>query len=859
MLAGSDLLDLAQVCLQAEGLAFWNQGWRFGIAPSPLRGEIEEALLAGRTFGSDWAASPGIAPGWLVVWFAPEAQRPQQWKAILSGFAQQLGSLGNDKLWRERFDLVADAVVLIDYEFRVQYVNRAAAEEKAKVPAEGQVGRCLFELYPEAENSAFHRAYQQAMESGQPAMLTEYYAPLEMWAEQKLFPDRHGLWIFSRNVSEVHQTQERLKSQEQSHQALETAYEQEHARLEMVMEGVDLGVWFCDLPFSDLDWDARCKAHFGLTPETQVTIDLFYRYILEDDHEATRLAITRSIESAAPYDIVFRTLGPDEILRWIRAVGRTSYNLQGEPVRFDGITLDVSREHQAELARQKMEERCVALVRATSSIVWTCDPQGRFVEPQREWESYTGSAWSKHQGLGWRDCVHPEDLTTLWAGFETAWLNRDLFLAHARLWSQESGAYRYSEFRAVPLMSEGNVLREWIGAVSDVHDRRESELALIHASRMKSQFLANMSHELRTPMAGVQGMLDLLYDTPLTEHQKESLDTIYDCSRSLLAVLDDVLDLSRIEAGKLVLNERVYDLQKKVDKTMALFRLQAQERGLWLRANIEEGVPTALVGDPDRIRQLLTNLVSNALKFTHQGGVDLRVSQRGERLRFAVQDTGIGIADADLAKLFRPFVQVEATTARKYGGTGLGLSIVKRLVELMGGTLAAESVPGQGSTFWFELPIRRPSPADLEKSRLPEAPHRQLPAASVLVVEDNLVISKILVSQLQKFGLAVESVDRGAKAIEAVTAQAFDLIFMDCQMPELDGYQTTARLREQGCRLPIVALTAHAMSGERERCLEAGMDDYLTKPLSLDDLRNKLEQWLLGPQRSSEATESGRD
>lgn len=845
MLAGSDLLDLAQICLQAEGLAFWNQGWRLGIAPLPLRNEIQEALLLGRNSGSTWAASPGTTSGWLVVWFSPGVQRPQRWEEILSGFAQQLGGLGNEHLWRERFDLVADAVVLIDQEFRVQYVNRAAAEERAKIPVEEQVGRSLFDLYPEAENSAFHQAYQQAMNSGQPAMLTEYYAPLGMWAEQKLFPDRHGLWIFSRNVNEVHQTQERLRSQEQSHQALETAYEREHARLEMVMEGVDLGVWFCDLPFAELAWDVRCKAHFGLPPEERVTMDTFYKYIVDEDREPTRRAIAQSIESAMGYDIIYRTLGPDGILRWIRAVGRTSYDLQGKPVRFDGITLDVSREHQAELARQKMEERCVSLVRATSSIVWTCDSQGRFVEPQREWESYTGSPWNSHRGLGWKGCIHPEDVDALWTSFEKAWLHRDLFLAHARLWSQEAKAYRHSEFRAVPLMNEVNVLREWIGAVSDVHDRRESELALIHASRMKSQFLANMSHELRTPMAGVQGMLDLLYDTQLTEHQRESLDTIYDCSRSLLAVLDDVLDLSRIEANKLVLNERVYDLQKKIDKTMALFRLQAQERGLWLRAKIEGGVPTALVGDPDRIRQLLTNLVSNALKFTHQGGVELRVSHQGERLRFAVQDTGIGIAETDLAKLFQPFVQVEATTARKYGGTGLGLSIVKRLVELMGGTLDAESAPGQGSTFWFELPIRHPSPDDLKKSTLPEAPRRQLPAARVLVVEDNLVISKILVSQLQKFGLSVESVDRGAKAIEAVVHHSFDVIFMDCQMPELDGYQTTARLRKAGCHLPIIALTAHAMSGERERCLEAGMDDYLTKPLSLEDLRNKLEQWLL--------------
>lgn len=849
MLAGSDLLDLARLCLRADGLGFWNRAWRFGIAPEHLRDDIESALSHGESEGAHWAASPCAMPGWLVAWFDPRAERPAEWREILSGFAHQLGSLGNDKLWRERFDLVADAVVLLDQDFRVQYLNSVAAQETAKLPADSRLGRSLFELYPEAKNSAFHEAYQRAFETGQPATITEYYAPLNKWAEQKLFPDRHGLWIFSRDVSDIRRAQARLSETEETHQALETVYEQEHARLEMVMEGVDLGVWLCDLPLSNLVWDARCKSHFGLSPDYHVTIETFYECLLEEDREPTRLAVEHSIENAAHYDTVFRTRGPDDILRWIRAIGRATYDLRGKPVRFDGITLDVSREHLAELARQRMEARWVSLVRATSSIVWNCDADGNFIEPQVEWERYTGAPWPLHRDHGWKSSIHPDDVKMLSQGFRDAKDTRNIFLGHARIWSREHQDYRYNEIKAVPLLTEPEVVREWVGSTTDVHDKREAELALIHASRMKSQFLANMSHELRTPMTGVQGMLDLLYDTPLTEFQKESLDTIYDCSRSLLAVLDDVLDLSRIEAGKLVLNERTYDLRKKIDKTMALFRPQAQERAIALRATLENDVPTALLGDPDRIRQLLVNLVSNALKFTHQGGVDLQVSRRESYLRFEVRDSGIGIAPEDLQKLFQPFVQVEGSTSRKYGGTGLGLSIVKRLVELMGGTLGAVSAVGEGSTFWFEIPLREASPQGSAQES--EFPPVELPRARVLVVEDNPVISKILVSQLSKLGLDVESVDRGAQALRKVPTESFDLIFMDCQMPELDGYQTTRRLRESGCRIPIIALTAHAMSGERERCLEAGMDDYLTKPLSLQELRQKLEYWLLeAPSRS---------
>ena len=845
MLSGSDLLDLACLCLGADGLAFWNQGWRFGIPPEELRHSIESDLTSGRCEGELWAASPGSAPGWLVSWFAPGSERPPQWRDILSGFAQQLGTLGNDKLWRERFDLVTDAVLLLDRDFRIQYVNRAASEEKTHHRTDFQVGTYLFELYPEAKDSAFHQAYQQAFESGEASSITEYYAPLDMWAEQKLFPDRHGLWIFSRNVSDFRNTQARLTETEETHQALESIYEQEHARLEMVMEGVDLGVWFCDLPFSTFVWDPRCKAHYGLLPDSEVSIETFYRCLVEEDRELTRLAIDQAIERAHPYDIVHRTHGPDGILRWVRAVGRTHYDLQGRAIRFDGITLDVSREHQAVLARQRSEDRCVSLVRATSSIVWSCDPEGRFVEPQGEWEQYTGASWSEHQGEGWKSSVHPEDLKALMEGFEEAGKTRHIFLGQARIWSREHQNFRHNEIKAVPLLTDSEVVREWVGSTTDIHVKHEAELALVHANRMKTQFLTNMSHELRTPMAGVQGMLDLLYDTPLTESQKESLDTIYECSRSLLTVLDDVLDLSRIEAGKLSFHERVYDLNLKISKTISLFQLQAQERNLLLKVTVGEDVPNKLFGDPDRVRQLLTNLVSNALKFTHRGEVELSVAREDSRLHFAVRDTGIGIEPSDLKRLFQPFVQIESSTSRKYGGTGLGLSIVRKLVELMGGTFGATSIVGEGSTFWFELPIQEPSQSQLQVESCPQPTERPLPPAKILIVEDNPVIRKILVSQLAKFGLHVDAVESGQLALELAATTSFQMIFMDCQMPDLDGYETTARLRAQGCHTPIVALTAHAMSGERERCLDAGMDDYLTKPLAIQELRQKLEQWLI--------------
>lgn len=845
MSSGCDLLELARLCLGADGLAFWNRGWRYGLPPEEIRQEIEPDLSTGVYEGSHWIASPSSTPGWLVAWFDPNFERPGAWREILSGFAQQLGALGNEKIWRERFDLIADSVVLIDHEFKVQYVNRAATAEKTRLPQDFKIGTPLFELYPEVENSTFHQAYQQAIDSGKPGTITEYYEPLDMWAEQQLFPDRFGLWIFSRDVSEIRNAQARLSETEETHQALESIYRLEHARLEMLMEGIDLGVWLCDFPFTTSNWDARCKAHYGLAPDLEVTVEAFYERVVPEDREMTRLTVERAIVHGESYDIVHRVLRPDGQIRWIRAIGRILQGPEGSPIRFDGISLDVSREYQAELARLQTEDRCVALMTATSSMVWSCDPFGRFIEPQPEWDSYTGTPWPKSRGYGWKASIHSEDIDALGAGFQEAAKTRNVFFGQARIWSCEHQAYRYHEVKAVPLLTENEAVREWAGATTDINDKHEAELALIHAGRMKTQFLTNMSHELRTPMAGMQGMLDLLYETPITAAQKDCLDTIYDCSRSLLTVLNDVLDLSRIEAGKLTFNERVYDLELKISKTFSLFQLQAQERGLYLRVTIGDDVPTKLIGDPDRVRQLLTNLVSNALKFTHKGGVELSVSRRDSHIYFAVNDTGIGICQADLQRLFQPFVQVQSSTSRKYGGTGLGLSIVRRLVELMGGTLGATSTPGEGSTFWFEFPIQEPSADQLQQDHQDVTVVRELPPAKLLVVEDNLMIRKILVAQLSKLGLEVESVDRGKLALESVSTCDFDMIFMDCQMPELDGYETTAQLRAQGCHIPIVALTAHAMTGERDRCLNAGMDDYLTKPLSIQELRGKLEYWLV--------------
>jgi PAS domain S-box-containing protein len=532
------------------------------------------------------------------------------------------------------------------------------------------------------------------------------------------------------------------------------------------------------------------------------------------------------------------------------------FDRQGAIVGVSAIVRDITNLKQVKEALRESGERFQLAVRATRDIVWDWDiVNDRLWFSERFYEDFGYDPATFPAGVnGFASLLHPEDISVI--QFDEATYSS----AEYRL-RRADGTWAYvCDRKYLVRDASGKPLRK-IGVIMDITERRQFEAELVKAKELaeaanqaKSQFLANMSHEIRTPMNGVIGMAGLLLGTKLTPEQQHYTEIVRNSGDNLMTIINDILDFSKIEARKLTLENLDFDLHTALRQVVDLLAPKAQGKGLKLTWQVTPGTPARLRGDSSRLRQILTNLIGNAVKFTACGEVAVRVaSETADEpkvcLRFSVTDTGIGIRPDQIATLFAPFVQADGSTTRKFGGTGLGLSIAKQLVELMGGKIGVQSQEGKGSTFWFTVVFEAGAPCMPVQSHLPE--HTRPPLKEkirVLVAEDNPNNQEVVLAILGKLGCHADLAANGAEAVKLLQHAGYDLVLMDCEMPEMDGWEATRRIREPlngvfNPRIPIIALTADAMPEDRDKCIRAGMDDYLAKPIEPKQLAAILQKW----------------
>ncbi|HEU5080855.1 MAG TPA: ATP-binding protein [Opitutaceae bacterium] len=657
-------------------------------------------------------------------------------------------------------------------------------------------------------------------------------------------------------------------SEQQRNVLTEDALARSDQRLQQVLGWADCLVWEADVDCTAEEWSWKFFIHpsglfhrlFG-ERVPQHHLGLWYRFNLPDQAEMDARSRDAMLSGKSGYEQEFRVVR-DQQTSWlretvtIRRTGQKTFSVVG-------VATDVTEHKKALAARAEALARLEKIASQVPGMVYQfrMRPDGTFsfpyvsegvrdicrVAPDEVREDATKAF----------QVVHPDDMEALLVSIHHSAATLEPWRHEYRMRGPQ-GEERWVFGNSIPEREpDGSVL--WHGFVTDITERKRMERSLaqardeaLAASRLKSEFLANMSHEIRTPMNGIMGMATLLIDTDLQPEQRRMSDVILRSSQSLLGIIDDILDFSKVEAGKLRIASANFDLRQVVEEVISLTGQKAFAKQLVLRSSISSEVAPYVRGDKGRLKQVLLNLVGNAVKFTDVGEVNVMVSARsatrgGSAFRVIVSDTGVGITPEIQKKLFQPFTQGDATDARRYGGTGLGLAICRQLVELMGGTIGLESRPGAGSTFWFDLELPKSSaPLAAEVDGYPKATaHAVSKSLRILVAEDNPANQLLAKLLLEKEGHSATIVPDGEQAVQELTRGKYDLVLMDCQMPGVDGYEATRRIRSSTTHsnIPIIALTAHARPEDRARCLAVGMNDHITKPIDVETLRSALEKW----------------
>ena len=745
---------------------------------------------------------------------------------------------------RTILESVTDAFFHLDRDFCFTYLNGTA---RRLLQRDDLIGKNLWAEFPASRGSRFERAYERAMNEGVQGDFLEYYpAPLNRWYEVRAYPSADGVSVYFQDVTERREA--------------EAQYQRKSAQLELIVQGANVGVWYCPLPFDELIWDAKVKEHFHLPPDARVTIDTFYERIHPEDREPTREAIRQSVEQRTHYDVDYRTISPDGVsVKWIRAMGRAFYDEAGAPFRFDGITIDTSERKNAELAVRASEERYRMATRATADVIWDYDLSTQRVRWNESLTLQFGWAVSEETPVSfWFDHIHPEERERVRGS-----LDRLIGSTDNEHWQEEyrfqreDGSWADVLDRAFLLRAPGGEVLRIIGAKQDLtaHKRVERDRERIldaeraarseaeRQSRMKDEFLTTISHELRTPLNAILGWSQILSQKPADEKSNHAVDVILRNARAQKRIIEDLLEMSHMLSGKLRLDLHRLDLRTLLDAAVETARPAADAKKLRLIA--DRGVSEAAVlGDAERLQQVLWNLLANAVKFTPSGGqVEVSVEVDRDKVLVVVSDDGEGISPDFLPHVFDRFRQADGSISRRHGGLGLGLSIVKQIVELHGGVVSANSAgKGLGSRFVCELPLAATAEsAESTDSKSPNAWRADLSGLRALVVDDEEDARALVARVLEERGAHTITAANAAQAYQICASDTpLDVLVSDIGMPGEDGYSLLRRIRALGsarnATLPAVAVTAYAATEERVHAVTAGFRAYVPKPIDVTEL-----------------------
>ena len=756
---------------------------------------------------------------------------------------------------RTLFSAMSDVILVLDSHGR--YLRIAPTNPSLLYkPSEDLVGKTVREVFPPEEAEDFLGHIRRALEEGRPVE-TEYSLSIgdeEVWFAGTVLPiDEDQVLCVARDVTE------KKKAEEQLWQA-EARYRTLIERIPAVTYTQEIGS-----PDGALYMSPQIEALTGYTPEDCRDPGLRFRMVHPEDRGRMRSEDEQAGESGGVFATEYRVVHRDGHTVWVRNES-IMVDETGRPRYWQGFMIDITERKRAEEELRTSEERYRRLIETVQEGIAYIAPEGGIVTfcNQAYAEILGFSTAEELVGRSFFDLLDPEDRQEM---LEQRDLRMRGVSSAYEISVTADGTRKVLSATGSPLFRPDGSYGGAVQTIVDTTERKRYErgleqarLAAEEASRAKSDFLANMSHEIRTPMNGVIGMADLLIDTDLSAEQREYAEIVRRSGENLLAIINEILDFSKVEAGQMRVETIDFDLRLAVEDTVSLLAERAQTNGLELTNLVEPGLPTALRGDPGRIRQVLTNLIGNAIKFTETGEVVLKVSLAEDRretavIRFEVTDTGIGVTEEQLGRLFQSFSQADTSTTRRYGGTGLGLAISRQLVELMGGEIDVRSEPGSGSTFFFTLPLlKQAAPGERP---LPVADLRGLRA---LIVDDDATNRRILCGQLSSWGMENDEAEDGPRALEMMgtateEGRTYELALLDMRMPGMDGMQLARRIRADGgtAATRLILLTSMGYRGEGDEARRSGIDAYLTKPVRQAELREVISTVMGTPAAKKES------